>query len=145
MLEAGVQKIVWAALASLSIMFRFNTGKAWVPGEGGRVRKLADGSILITHPRPIALGASLMNGSPVVGTSDLGGWTSITITQAMVGKKIAVTTWIETKRSSGGKASKEQFNFIEQVRSAGGIAGVASSADVAKRIIFDYIDALNQK
>jgi hypothetical protein len=55
------------------------------------------------------------------GSSDLIGWTSITITPDMVGKKIAIFTAVELK-TKHVKLSPEQANFIAQVNAAGGIA-----------------------
>ena len=61
------------------------------------------------------------------GSSDLIGWTPITITSDMVGKKIAVFTAVEVKLDKHGKyqATKEQKQFINVVRNNGGFAGVA--------------------
>lgn len=58
------------------------------------------------------------------GSSDLIGWTSVKITPEMVGHKVAVFTAVEVKTATG-RPTKEQTNFIEQVREAGGIAGIA--------------------
>ena len=61
------------------------------------------------------------------GSSDLIGWTPITVTPDMVGKKIAVFTAIEVKLNKNGKykATDLQKAFISAVKSAGGFAGVA--------------------
>lgn len=58
------------------------------------------------------------------GSSDLIGWTPITITQDMLGKTVAVFTAVECKTEKG-RASKEQLNFIEQVKANGGFAVIA--------------------
>lgn len=68
------------------------------------------------------------------GGSDLIGWTPVIVTPDMVGKPVAVFTAVENKTSSG-KATSAQANFIEQVRKAGGIAGVCRSGDDAKRLL----------
>src|SRR3990167_1538414 len=59
------------------------------------------------------------------GSSDLVGWRTITVTPAMVGKKVAIFCAIEVK----GKGSKthpkrleEQKRFIEPVSMSGGLA-----------------------
>lgn len=70
------------------------------------------------------------------GSSDLIGWTPVEITPEMVGQTVAVFTAVEVKTPKG-RATKEQKNFIEQVRSAGGLAGVARSAEEAKQIILN--------
>ena len=61
------------------------------------------------------------------GSSDLIGWTPVTITEDMVGKKIAVFTAIEVKLNNNGKykATDLQKAFISAVNNAGGFAGVA--------------------
>ena len=61
------------------------------------------------------------------GSSDLIGWTPVTLTPDMVGKKIAVFTAIEVKLNKNGKykATDLQKAFISAVKSAGGFAGVA--------------------
>lgn len=71
------------------------------------------------------------------GGSDLIGWTPITITPDMVGKKIAVFTAIEVKTPTG-KIRPEQKNFIDRVRLDGGMAGVARSTDDAIQITNQY-------
>ena len=55
------------------------------------------------------------------GSSDLIGWTQVTITPEMVGEKIAIFTAVELK-TKNVKLTKEQANFLEQVKAAGGIA-----------------------
>ncbi len=137
--ESSVQKHVWAAVAATSILFRINTGRGWLSGRGpDGVSRFTDGSVKIQDARPIALGFARTNGEPVVGTSDLCGWTSVLITADMVGCRIAAFTAIETKKTANGRTSKDQLNFIDQVIRAGGIAGVANSADAAKKIIESY-------
>lgn len=71
------------------------------------------------------------------GGSDLIGWTTVTITPDMVGRKIAVFTAIEVK-SETGKIKPEQTNFVDRVRLDGGIAGVARSIDDAIQITNQY-------
>ena len=60
------------------------------------------------------------------GGSDLIGWTTR--------NGIAVFTAIEVKTATG-RVSPEQENFINVVRRAGGIAGIARSVEDARRII----------
>lgn len=74
----------------------------------------------------------------IKGSSDLIGWHSIVITPEMVGQKIAVFTAIECKRPKGGRLSPFQANFIAQVKSAGGIAGVARSPDEAAQLFLSF-------
>jgi hypothetical protein len=137
--EATTQRQAWLAVADTTVLFRVNTGRAWLSGMGPPgVRKLTDGSVHIMAARPIAMGFSRPSGDPVVGTPDLNGWTPVTITPDMVGCLVAVYTAIETKRSKGGRTSDDQANFIAQVVKAGGIAGVANGPEAARKIISDY-------
>lgn len=75
--------------------------------------------------------AKTKNGCPIkfglcVGSSDLIGWTTIEITDKMVGKKIAVFTALEIKIENG-IIKAEQQNFINEVNRAGGIGRVLRS------------------
>lgn len=134
--ESTVLRQVWLAVAASTILWRVNTGKAWV--GNGPPRRLVDGSVVLAGARPIALGFSRPSGEPASGTSDLVGWTPVVITPEMVGRRIAVFTAIETKKTKGGRTSDDQANFIAQVLKAGGIAGVANSADAAREIVSSY-------
>ena len=121
--ERNIQQDIRLALSRAgSRMFRNNVGQAWT----GRVVRNTNGSITIYDPRP--LDAGLCKGS-----SDLIGWTPVTVTADMVGKKLAVFTAIEVKGPKG-KTSPEQTNFIDRVKIDGGIAGVARSAEDATQI-----------
>jgi hypothetical protein len=68
------------------------------------------------------------------GGSDLIGINTIIITPEMVGDKIGVFVAIEVKAPSG-KLTKEQEQFLNAVRNAGGIAGVARSAEEAVELL----------
>ena len=67
------------------------------------------------------------------GSADLIGWRTVTITQAMVGTRIAVFTSIEVKTPTG-RMRPEQQAWLAVVQGAGGIAGIARSVDDALRI-----------
>lgn len=103
-------------------IFRNNTGTGWV-GKQGRSNP---GTVLLIDPRP--LNAGLCKGS-----SDLIGFTSVIVTPEMVGKPVAIFTAIEVKGNA--KVTPEQQNFIDTVKNAGGLAGVARNEDDAARII----------
>lgn len=60
------------------------------------------------------------------GSSDIIGWKTIVITPEMVGQSVAVFVAIECKTLKG-RTAPEQRNFIDVVRSAGGLAGIARS------------------
>ena len=79
-----------------------------------------------------------INGRPVQfglckGSADLIGWTTRTITEEMVGQKIAVFTSIEVK-STSGRVKPEQQQWLDAVVKAGGIAAVARSVADCKRL-----------
>lgn len=142
MRESNVLRAAWLALSRRSILFRVNTGKAWV-GTGAAPQRLTDGSVVLRNARPLALGFADPAGNPVEGTSDLVGWTEVEITPSMVGKTVAVFTAIETKASTGGHKRAGQKNFIGRLVEAGGIAGFASSAEAAVAIVCDYLANLS--
>jgi hypothetical protein len=74
-----------------------------------------------------------------VGSADLIGWTTRTITPDMVGQQVAVFTSIEVK-SATGRLRPEQRQWLEAVQAAGGIAGVARSVDDARVLLINEID-----
>ena len=69
-----------------------------------------------------------------VGTSDLIGWMTITVTPAMVGTKIAVFTALEAK-TMRGRPTQEQLDFIALVNNMGGNAAVVRSVDEARVVL----------
>lgn len=108
-------------------IFRSNTGTGW---QGKR--KVIPGKpndVYLENARPVHAGL-------FVGSSDLIGYTTVEVTPEMVGQKVAIFTAIEVK-AKGKKASPEQQNFINAVKHAGGLAGVArKEADVLNIIDF---------
>lgn len=133
-LESPVQKRGWLALAAMgALVWRLNTGKAWV-GRGKPVRT-TDGAVKLYGAQPIALGFGLFNGDPVVGAGDLIGAVPVTITQTMVGRTVLVFGSFEAKRSDGGRRSTAQKDWAKTIADAGGIAGFFSSPEEAETII----------
>lgn len=65
-----------------------------------------------------------------VGSADLVGWKTITITPEMVGQQVAVFLSVEVK-SAHGKPSPDQIRWLNAVKKAGGIAIITRSADEA--------------
>lgn len=128
MREGSNQRSIWVAAAALAgtILFRVNTGKAWVSGAGP-AKRFPGGDILVPSGRQVSLGFGLISGQPVVGVADLCGWRSVVVTPDMVGCRLAVFVSIECKASGGGKTSDDQRRWRDTVIAAGGIAGVASS------------------
>lgn len=92
---------------------------------GARLFRNNVGSVTYTdrhgQPRTVKYGLH-------VGSSDLIGWTPHVVTAADIGRTLAIFTAVEVK-TLRGTPTPEQITFIEAVRRAGGIAGVARSPD----------------
>tara|TARA_Y100001973_G_scaffold105035_2_gene176730 strand:- start:2839 stop:3162 length:324 start_codon:yes stop_codon:yes gene_type:complete len=86
------------------VVFRNETAGAWL----GKVIHKAQGQVTLNDARMMTFGLC-------VGSSDIIGITP-------EGRFLAVEV-----KTAKGKPTKEQLNFIEQVRKAGGIAGIARS------------------
>lgn len=121
--ETNITKTIQLALPSNTRMFRNNTGTGW---QGTRMPSQA-GLVILKDARPL-------NAGLCVGSSDLIGWTTVKITPEMVGREVAIFTAVEVK-AIRGRATADQINFIDQVRKAGGLAGVARSPEEARKII----------
>lgn len=83
--------------------------------------------------------ATYSDGSTVVyglarGANDIIGFTTIKITEDMVGSNVAVFTGIEAK-TGNATARKNQKLFIDAIKKAGGISGVAKSPEGAIELI----------
>ena len=68
------------------------------------------------------------------GSSDLIGFKTIKITPEMIGQDLAVFTSIEVKTNTG-QLSKYQHNWLQAVKKAGGITGVARNVGDALKIL----------
>lgn len=108
-------------------LFRANVGTGWTGNKKDTVYNKKTNMVIIRNPRRFSTGLP-------VGFSDLFGFKKIKITKDMVGKYIAQFTAIEVK-SSKGRATKEQKNFIKMVKQFGGLTGVAKSKEEAECII----------
>ena len=69
-----------------------------------------------------------------VGSSDLIGFQSVTITADMVGQQVAIFTAIEVKTPTG-KVSAEQKRFTDMVNNFGGIGAIVRSVDDAREAL----------
>mgnify|MGYP000550090114 CR=1 FL=1 len=87
------------------------------------------GTLRDQHGRPVQFGLCK-------GSADLIGWTTRTVTQEMVGQRIAVFTSIEVKTPTG-RLRPEQQQWLDAVQAAGGIAGVARSVEDAQQLTMD--------
>lgn len=137
--EANVMRSIQVKVSSIGTrLFRNNVGIGWV----GNITKVSipgkiqinPGDILLKNPRP--LHAGLCDGS-----SDLIGWTPVKITQQMVGKTVAVFTAVEVKTETG-HASEVQKNFLETIKSTGGIGLIGRSDESVIEGIHNQIQAL---
>ena len=123
MSEHRIQNEIRLAISGKATLFRNNVGTAWT----GDATTLKDGSILIRNPR-------ILHAGLCVGSSDLIGWRSLTITPEMVGQTVAVFAALEVK-SKTGRATVGQKNFCQRVTEAGGLAGIVKSPDEAKKTL----------
>lgn len=110
------------SLDSTMRLFRNNVGTGWV----GKIIDSTREKITLVSYRKLDSGLC-------VGSSDLIGWTVVDITPEMVGRKIAVFTALELK-TKNLQATKEQKNFIEQIKKSGGIAGIVRETTDIERI-----------
>lgn len=124
MAETDIMRRFWKLASGVGNirLFRNNVGQAWV----GVVKdRFANGTVILDNAR--AFHAGLCGGS-----SDLIGIMPITITEEHVGKRLAVFTAVETK-TSRGRLSDEQADFLRFVHTNGGVAIVATKdADINK-------------
>lgn len=110
-------------------LWRQQSGQGWV-GRSIIIKELDrvdvfPGDVVIRKARPFHAGFP--------GISDGGGYCMVTITAEMVGQSLPVLLQVETK--ADGAVTDEQRKFIAHVRSVGGRAGIARSADDMERIV----------
>lgn len=129
-----LKQVMLAATLQGAVAFRNNIGTGWI----GRSRWLKSGDlhrahgdeIVIEQPRPLHAGLH-------IGSADLIGWRTITITPEMVGRRVAVFLSAETK-SATGRLSADQKNWLHQVSQAGGCALVARSPEEFTELLAKY-------
>jgi hypothetical protein len=123
MSEASILKTVHLAVGSMSgvRLFRNQVGQ----GVAGQVVK-RQGDLLLVRGNPVTMGLC-------VGSSDLVGWRSITVTPDMVGTILAQFAAIEVKTPTG-RTSPSQIKFLDVVSRAGGLSAVVRSPEEATRI-----------
>lgn len=106
---------------------RLETQKAW---SGVRLFRNECGTAIVKDegkkPRYVRYGLS-------VGSPDLVGWRTITITSQMVGKKFAQFIGVEVKTETGikkkGAHEKRQDKWIDLINRSGGLAFKTTSPD----------------
>lgn len=112
MRENELQKRIHVEASKVAGIFRVPAGMYYA----GKVKQTKEYGTILTDIRPVRVA--------VPGYSDLTGY------RRSEGRFVA----IEVKTASG-RPTEEQLNFIEQVRKAGGCAGIARSVDEALEII----------
>lgn len=112
MREKPIQNTIWERLSGLSTirLFRNNVGVGFT-----------------RNGTPIRFGLR-------VGSADLIGWKSVTITPNMLGRRIAVFVSVETK-STTGVPQHDQITWMQNVIEAGGLAGMARNVQDAMDIV----------
>jgi hypothetical protein len=98
-------------------LFNNPVGECW---QGAAYRQ-PDGSVVIRKPYRVTYGLA-------VGSGDLIGFRSVTVTPEMVGQRVAVFTSLEVKDKRGRK-SYEQAAWLHMCRNFGAIAGVVRSEE----------------
>lgn len=104
-------------------LFNNPVGNGWM----GKVVKEWPGFVTLADPRRLAFGLH-------PGSADLIGWRAVTITPEHVGQTLALFASVEVK-AGAGKARPDQIIWAEQVRAAGGLAGIAYSPEQARLIL----------
>lgn len=97
--------------------------------RGARLFRNQVGHYVIAHPNCLHCqrdGRRISSGM-AVGSPDLVGWQSVTITPDMVGRTVALFVGVEAKRPGGGVVSEDQRRFLTALEQAGAIAGVVRS------------------
>ena len=125
------QRILLACGTGSTRLFRNNVGTGWA-GQATKIQRrgmapVEPGDVIVRQGRPLHAGLC-------VGSSDLIGWRSRTITPEMVGQTIAQFVAIEVK-SPTGRTTAQQDQFLACLTSAGGSAGVARSVDAATALL----------
>ncbi len=136
MSESNTMRLIMLAIGKIPgvRIFRNNTGKAWV-GKSAVMHErkqiwVNKGDVIIEQGRFFIAGLC-------VGSSDLIGFKSVTVTPDMVGKTVAIFIAPEIKAKTG-RLSNEQKAFHKTVNDHGGIAYVATDE-------IEAVELLNKK
>jgi hypothetical protein len=111
-------------------LFRQNSGVAWI----GKAEAINCRRNVAVYPGDVIVRNARVFHAGMKGMSDLGGWSPVVVSADMIGATLAVYTQVEVKKN--GRLTPEQSAWIDRVRLAGGLAGVARSRDDLKNILF---------
>lgn len=122
--ESDIMRRIQIAISATGArLFRNNVALAWA----GQVQRFPQRTTIVLDPSDIVIrNARPIHAGLIEGSSDLIGWTQ-------TGKFLAVEV-----KTGTGKTSDAQVNFINAVKSAGGIAYIARSPEDAVK---QYEDA----
>lgn len=127
-----LKRIMLAASTGPGRFFRNSVGMAW---QGRQAWELKPGQFITAGAGDVLLRAAYrVRYGLAIGSGDLIGWESVTVTPDMVGLPLAVFSSIEAKGATG-RTSKEQKIWIEAVTGAGGRAGIARTPAEALAIL----------
>lgn len=122
--ESEIQQLIQLEAPKLKVNLMRNNNVAFKDENGRMVR------------------AGLGNSSPnqAYKSSDLIGWTEIVIDNSMVGKTVAIFTAVEVKKEDWKPKYNDtretyQRNFIEWVKTKGGIAAFCNSVEEFRKLI----------
>lgn len=86
---------------------------------------------------PLPNGGMLPFGVGPHGTPDFLGYTPVKITQAMVGRQVAIFTALESKTDSGVVQPHQQA-MIDELKAHGAIAGVCRSGEDVRALVQEW-------
>lgn len=114
-------------------IFRQNTAQGWA-GQARRINErtwvyVTPGDVVVRNAWPLHAGLC-------TGSSDLIGWHIREVTPDLIGQRVAVFAAIEAKAAST-RLTAAQRRFLDAVDRAGGVAGVARSAEDVAVILGD--------
>lgn len=123
--ESDIQQVIQMEARAVNChLLRNNSGVGMDPT--GRPVRFGLGNISKKH-------------NDAIKSSDLIGFTVVTVTQAMVGHQLAVFTAVEVKspdwRFSGTPRENAQNAFINWIKKHGGFAGFSNSVETFKSIL----------
>ena len=132
MKEIDLVKKIMVKASKLGLrLFRNNTGTGWT---GKKMTVSKPTQVLITPQDIVLRNFRPLHTGLCKGSSDTIGWAPVTITQDMVGKKVAVFIGWEFK-TSRGRATEIQKHFVNKVNEDGGFGIISYGEDQAFEVL----------